>query len=650
MKRTGDTRARGRTLAWQLLIVVVAGFVLRLVYVLHARANDPLFFAPQMDALYHHRWALAVRAGVEFINDAYFRAPLYPLFLGLCYRLFGPDLFAVRVAQALLGAANCGLVYLIARRIGVHPNRISAVEDRIGQRQRLVPLVSGLAMACYPMALYFDGELLIPALLVPLVLAGLLLLLRSLELDRQWLLPGLAFGLAAICRPNVLAFVAAAVIWLFLKYRGQAWKPVLLVLIGVSIPITPVTVRNCAKSGRLVPIAWQAGTNFYIGNNPNSDGVTAVLPGTRASWWGGYNDVKRAAELAQGRALSGPDIDRHWLGKGLEFWQQQPGKAIALTLRKTYLFFAGFEVSNNRDIYFFKQFTFLDALVFRTPFFKFPFGLLVPLAVMGAYVLRRRWRQFLSFYLFTGAYALSFIVFFVTARYRMPLVPLLLMLAVAGVFELARLRGGKLLTPLVLFVVSFAFFNLDLAGRFRPNLAQAHFLAGTGLEATGRTEAALEQLHKALEHDSALNVLELEATLLLAQGRPEPAERAALAAVRLGPDDPETHGAAGNVFASLGRLELASRYFQRAVELDPNSVETWNNLGNVALQRNDLESARKHYERALEIDPAFATALFHLGFLEYREGRKEKAHELWRRVLKLEPNHARAKKALETLR
>ena len=45
--------------------LVVAGIasVLRLIHLLQLRHNGPLFFLSQMDALYHHEWALAVAAG-----------------------------------------------------------------------------------------------------------------------------------------------------------------------------------------------------------------------------------------------------------------------------------------------------------------------------------------------------------------------------------------------------------------------------------------------------------------------------------------------------------------------------------------------------------------------------------------------------------
>ena len=103
-------------LTWFLIISAVA-FVLRLVHLLQLRHNDPLFLSPQMDSLYHHEWALAIAAGREFIADAFFRAPLYPYFLGLLYKLFGANLMVVRIIQSLIGSASCGLVYLLARQL-----------------------------------------------------------------------------------------------------------------------------------------------------------------------------------------------------------------------------------------------------------------------------------------------------------------------------------------------------------------------------------------------------------------------------------------------------------------------------------------------------------------------------------------------------
>ncbi|MGB9742039.1 MAG: tetratricopeptide repeat protein [candidate division WOR-3 bacterium] len=630
-RRSGSGGAR----VLPLVLVFSLALVVRVIYLLVARKHDPLFFAPQMDGLYHHQWAVAIARGMEFINDAYFRAPLYPFFLGLIYRVFGPDLFTARLIQAVLGSASCVLLSLLGRQIF----------------DRQTGFYAGLAMAVYPLFIYFDGELLIPVLLVFLLLCGLVLF--YLRDKNRFLLPlaGLCFGLGAIARPNVILVVAALGVWLVVEYQKRWWRRALPFYLAVVLPIVPVTVRNYIKSRSLVLIAWQAGTNFFIGNNEFSDGTTAIVPGTRGSWWGGYNDVRRIAESESGQSLKGVEIDRFWLKKGLKFWRRHPAGAILLTLRKLYLWFAGYEVSNNRDLYFFKRYTFLNFLLFTTPVLKFPFGIVFPLAVIGIYLSRQRWRTLMPIYLFLGAYTLSFIPFFVTARYRLPLVPLYLLFAIAGAGAVFRVEARARRRALIVGAAVFFVVNLNLAGAGRrADPAQNHFLAANGYYQQGRTEPARRELDQALALDSAANILSLEATMLLAQNRIPAAAAVAQAAVRLHPDEADSYGIAGNVYAAAGKLDSAEMMFYRVVELDPFGPEGWNNLGNLALARGELAQARRYYEQALKNSPNFVLALFHLGLVDYYQGRVGSAHARWQQVLKLDPGFHKAGQALEELR
>ncbi|MBM3332568.1 tetratricopeptide repeat protein [candidate division WOR-3 bacterium] len=663
------------------LIITGAAFLLRLIHILQVRQNDPLFLSPQMDALYHHEWALAVAAGKQFIADAYFRAPLYPYFLGLLYKILGANLLAVRIVQALIGSAGCGLVYLLAGQLlkpqasspkpqaspksGLHPSSL------IPHPSGAVPVVAGLVMAVYPLAIWYDSELMLEGMLTFVVLLGFVLLLRSRDADRQWWLPGLVFGLAAIIRPNLLAFIAVLPVWLFLEgkgfkgprvqgFEGSAGTPgplnprtlrcVLLVWGAAALVILPVTIRNYIVSRQFVPIAWQAGTNFVIGNNPNSDGVSAIVPGTRGSWWGGYDDVKRLAEEALGRQLKGAEIDRYWMAKGFEFWRQQPGKALGLLLRKTFLWFAGFEVGNETDLYAVKRYSFINYLFFNSRFLKFPFGILLPLALAGVWLMRREWRRFLPLYLFFGAYSLSFIFFFVTSRYRTPMVPLVAILAAAGITGLIRPIRGRGIAAIIA-VVGFLLLNANVgvAGRV-SSPDQSHFATALGLHQQKRDDEALRELRIALRYDSATNVLSFEATLLQRMGDVTGAERSARAATRLYPNDADAWGTLGYVFATTNRLDSAVRYYDVALQVNPYSLQAWVSRGNVALNTRKFAEARHYYEGALKVRPTHAEAIFYLGMCDYYEGRKAEAQARWQQALRLDPALARAKQALDQLK
>ncbi len=635
MLKPPPSKPEGKSTVVDFFLVMGIAMVLRVIYLIQAQANDPLFFAPQMDALYHHQWAQAIVARTEFIADAYFRAPLYPFFLALLYRIFGVNLFVVRLVQALLGAVSCGFLFLIGKRLF---NRRSG-------------LAVGLLMAVYPLFIYFDGELLIPVLLIFLVLAGFVAFYISERFDRYWYLPGFVFGLAALARPNILTFLAALFCWFLWRYRAGWWRRAVPFFLAVLLPIVPVTVRNYVKSGQLILIAWQGGTNFYIGNNEFSDGTTAIVPGTRGSWWGGYNDVKVSAERALGRSLKGAEIDRYWMAQGLKFWQQNPGRALLLTLKKIYLLFAGYEVSNNRDIYFFKRYSFLNFLIFALPFFKFPFGLVLPLALAGFYLSRNKWRSLLPVYLFITVYGFSFVPFFITARYRLPLVPFYLLAAVAGISQWWQVGAQERVRAGLIFLVSLAVFNLDIAGAGRKaDRAQNHFTVALGYYENGKWEQAKREIEQALKIDSATNIVGLATTVYLAEGKSDEARRLAGRLVQLYPDEPEALGVAGNVYAQTGALDSAEMMFRRVVALDPYGVEGWNNLGNIVLVKHRFGEAKDLYRRALSLNPVFTTALFSLGLAYYYEGQVDSAHILWQRVITLDPKYEKARQALRRLR
>ena len=95
--------------------IVLFAFVLRHTYILQLRAS-PLFENPQMDELYHDQWAQAIAAGDTFVEGPYFRAPLYPAFLGVLYRVFGHGYLVPRVSQVILGSLSCGLLFLLGRK------------------------------------------------------------------------------------------------------------------------------------------------------------------------------------------------------------------------------------------------------------------------------------------------------------------------------------------------------------------------------------------------------------------------------------------------------------------------------------------------------------------------------------------------------
>ena len=213
---------------------------------------------------------------------------------------------------------------------------------------------------------------------------------HGVSLLRRFLGIGCATGLFAITRPNILLFVPLLLAWAvwFFHERG-GYRPAAvrlsLILAGLGLVILPVTLRNWLVGGDPVLIASQGGVNFYIGNNPLSDGVTAVVPGTRYDWWGGYDDTHLIAQMELGRKLKEGEISDYWYKKSFRWILSEPGKWSSLMLRKLLLFWKTTELSNNKPIYFFAQFSPVSAI------FWVGFPLVVTLGLAALIFLKQKW-------------------------------------------------------------------------------------------------------------------------------------------------------------------------------------------------------------------------------------------------------------------
>jgi tetratricopeptide (TPR) repeat protein len=665
-----------------LLFVLALG--IRLIY-LHQMRSLPYFDHPIVDAEYNDRWAAAISQGAVFQEGPYFRAPLYPYFLALIYLLFGHSYLAARLAQFLLGAGSVVLIFLLGRRI-------------FG---RTAGTVAGVLAALTGTLVYFEGELLIPALFLFLNLLLVLSLLEAADRRRTrwWLLSGALLGLAAIARPNVLVFGAAIVVWMAIVLkksglsRGRILAAAAVYLLGALLVIAPVTVRNALVGGDLVPIASQGGMNLYIGNHPASDGVTAVLPGAPDDFWGGYHAARRGAEEAAGHPLRDSQVSNYWFSRGLRFWKEQPGQAMALTARKLALFWSGAEIANNKDIYFLRRRIPILGLLIRPGPLYLPFGLIAPLALAGMILAWRR-RGGLDgdrrrgeaagkstgrprseasggssgagrpggeagcngtgaglMALFVFAYMASIIPFFVTARFRLPVVPFLLIFAGFTLTAFFRIQSAAWKIPAVVCIAVLGLLvNLNLAGYPLPPPATSHVSLGHLYLEKGQLERAEREFAQALTSltpssrlsDPHRHALAGLARVYAGTSRADRGIDLLGEAVSKWPAAAELHFQLGHLFYRQGRLEQAVASWQRTVELDPSFQQAHLELGIAHEDGGRFEQALEAYHRAIRIDPDYTLARYNLGMLYTRLGRLPEAVQQFQEVIATDPGFADA--------
>ena len=639
---------------WRKDIIIPAGLFilalgLRLLY-LHQMRALPDFDHPIVDAAYNDRWAAAIGRGVSFQEGPYFRAPLYPYLLALVYVLLGHSYAAARLVQFLLGAGSVVLIYLLGRRVfGLAAG-----------------IIAGVLAAGYGTLIYFEGELLIPALFLFLNLLLVLAILSAARRSRprRWLLSGLLLGLAAVARPNVLVFGMAALVWMavVLKRKGQPKKAVLLSMgayvLGALLVIAPVTIRNAVVGGDFVPIASQGGMNFYIGNHPESDGVTAVLPGAPDDFWGGYRQARRRAEESAGRPLRDSQVSNYWFLKGLEFWKEHPGGALRLTAKKLALFWGGAEIANNKDVYFIRRRIPLLGVLIRPGPLWVPFGIVAPLALAGMVLAWRRRRSEGAglMAVFVLAYLSSIVPFFVTARFRLPVVPFLMPFAAFALISIFRARSAseripaeRLLAAALILVLGLLV-NLNLAGYPLPPPDTSHVTLGHLYLEQGRLELAEREFQQALtlgDRQDRLTSPRLHALTGLARiyaqtGRVDRAVVMLQEAASRWPREAGLRFQLGHLFYLQGLPDRAIESWQRTVELDPTFRQAYLELGIAYEDGGRFDRAVEVYRQAIQVDPAYALARYNLGLLYVRLGRLPEAVEQYQGAMAADPEFADA--------
>jgi tetratricopeptide (TPR) repeat protein len=440
---------------------------------------------------------------------------------------------------------------------------------------------------------------------------SLYLLFRYEDTGNRYLLvlSALLLGLSSLARPNILVLVPGVLIWLWRFCRGcrRHWKPDSLIYVGcLLLMLTPLALRNYATTGELVLFGNYGGYNFLIGNNAQSDGKTVFLPAASPEIEQGYRDAVAIANRLAGRTLDNSELGGFWFRLGLEFIKRQPGDWLELELKKVVYLFSGYEIPNNRHIYFFAQ---------RSPVLKyllwdygisFPFGLILPFSLLAVFAGRVRRDQFL-FSFFIVSYSLSIIAFFVTARFRLPLTPILIIWAAAGFWYLVTLYGKGdfrrfyryLIVLVVLVLLCNGLNHLSTFALRPPNRYEGHLTLGDAYHAEERYEEAERELRQA---------------------------------IRLNPRSVRVYNSLGNALAAQGKDSLAAEIYQRGIDVDPNYETIKKSLARLYRTRRQFGKLSTLVTTELNQNPNSPWALQEYAYLHDLLGEKDDAVDLYEKA------------------
>ncbi len=611
MAATKKQTPASKPIPWKILLLLFAvAFAIRLIHVIQLQSM-PTFDDPTMDEGYHIELVKQINSAEGYPDEPYFRAPLYPYLLALLFKITGGSFFGVRVIQIFLGSFLPVLINLLGRKL---------FTDKIA-------LWSAAIAAVYPTFIYYDASLLI-TLLEVLLSTSMVLLLAHYDGRSYWplILGGIALGLAGIARPTLLLFGPALLLWAWYVLKPklgmkQAINAIVIVGVCSLLIVLPVTIRNYVVAHEFIVVSWQGGFNFYVGNNRNADGWSARVEGLDPSWRGGYLQSIAIAEQAAGRKLKYTEISDYWADRAFQEIAEEPGRFVALLIKKVRLLVNGYEIPNNQDEYLSGEFSSIQSLsMLRGPIY-FPYGLLAPLAIIGGIIALRKWRQYLLLYLFFGAFSLSLMLFFVCSRFRQPLIPFMILFAVLGVFALIDFfRQAKhrrvVLYGLILIALVIES-NHDLLKLNAATIAAENKdLLGNAWLRKGNLELALSEYQKAVAAD---------------------------------PTYGKGHNNIGTVLVRQSRYTEAMPHLRRAIDLDPRLPEPYVNLSICCSETGDHASAITTLEQARSLFPTNPHVFFFLGLAYIDVGRMDDAMAALRESLKLDPANGEASRILREL-
>jgi tetratricopeptide (TPR) repeat protein len=610
---------------WPLALAAATAAV-RAVYLLSV-SGDPFFqyLRHIPDSFFFNNWAQGITSGDWLGKGVFFIGPLYPYFLAGIYKLFGPDLTLVRVVHVALDAGSALFLYGFGRRVmGEWPGRVAAI-----------------LWAVYLPAIFFSSFVLPVSLDIFLISASFYLLARGAEGRARYMAgAGALLGFAALDRTNLLVFAAAAVPVFIIYIRRLGWRRLAYYFAPIILIIGVVTARNAAVGGDAVIVSSQGGVNFFLGNSARAKGTYWNLGAIGQGRPEELNrDLARAlAEEEEGRRMKPSEISRWWFKKGVNWIKENPGDAALLYWRKFRFFTSDFETSLNVDFYFMK---------FITPFHRVQlpyFGFLFPFGVLG---LLLGWRR-PSFArttaaLFVVVYSLSVMAFFISARYRLPVVPLLMVFAGAGLTRLISLwrawrwRPAAALTAAAMALGTFSMWPLKQADRDGA-FGQSYYRYGKYYFDEGDYEKAVPYLRK-----SARLAPEIYGTNVLLGisydrlGQHDTALVSFYQAYAEAPHVPEVRYNLGVALIRGGQVAEGVAYLERAVKMAPDYVEAWQHLADVYSAAGNLPGAEVAYRRLLDLTPGDPRVAMNLAEVLSRQGRGDEAVTYAARALAVNP-------------
>jgi 4-amino-4-deoxy-L-arabinose transferase-like glycosyltransferase len=343
-----------------------------------------------------------------------YRTPGYPLIIAAVYAIVGESILAVKFLQAGVDILSCFLIFAIGKKL-------------LGED---VGFLAAVLLALFPIQILYVSLLMTETIFTCLLLCSIYLLVSegdrsSLKTDIYF---GVLIGVAGLVRP--VAILLPLVVFLYRRSLKIQWKEnirrLVLICLTVGIVLSPWVYRNYIQFGRLT-ITNSTGINFWIGNHHGASGTFSLPQGNPLQPL--PDDFKRS------------DVG---IKLGTQFIVQHPGEYLFLLAKKFEQFFStDYWVVTVIDYHPVWRTYHHAASVYKefSPWLiagsHIPYYVLLLLGTFGLVCSSPKDDRQLFLIRAVIVYWLSVhLIFFALARFRFPIVPLILIGAAYGYYLL----------------------------------------------------------------------------------------------------------------------------------------------------------------------------------------------------------------------
>jgi len=444
-----------RQLIWNIapLLILLLALFLQMRYLAELRTMFPGGFNQPfcgIDAIAHVNRAESLFDGTMLAgggNSHFYFIPMYPFYLAALKIFWGDSVLFPIFLQALLQLLGIAALYGLGRMVF----------------SPLTGLLAALGMATYSYYIYylpcFDQSL----LTVPLFTLSIFLILKYRHTNKSGWLPagGISLSIAILSRPTFLLVLPIVLIWLYItnpqpaspqRWRGMMsisqprlkifGKQVILLILPFIITVMPITWHNYRATGRFILISTNLDVNLFTGNNPDATGLDTLAHAQGQPAEIRFRDTIQ--RVNKGKTTLTAEV--------IQFITHQPGDWLALTATKTWLWFGETDERLVTPVF--------PLRVEQSPTLAslpLAWQALVIAALLGLILVRGRSpAQTLFLWLVYGIFSAATIFFFIQLRFRLPLLPFMLLLAasfIASARAWCQHRPQKFWAVLIIFLL-----------------------------------------------------------------------------------------------------------------------------------------------------------------------------------------------------